>query len=237
MQANIGCSGYSYRGWQGCWYPDDVKPPMWFAFYAEHFSTVEINSSFYRFPTTHAVAKWRGQAPKGFSYSIKAPRLITHLKRFIHTERLLADLYSALAGLGDKLGCVLFQLPAQMHFDAEKLTAILAQLNPDFHNVIEFRHKSWWQRKVFDAMACAGTTLCSVDAPGLPTDLVVCGGRLYLRMHGNPWYARDYPQAELHGWAERIRGSGADQPWVYFNNDMNAAAPRNAGLLAHMLAG
>ena len=185
--------------------------------------------------TTHAVAKWQSQAPEGFRYSIKAPRLITHLKHFIHTERLLDDLYGALAGLGNKLGCVLFQLPPQLHFNAERLAAILSQLNTGFHNVLEFRHESWWQRKVFDALAEAGAVFCAVDAPGMPNDLIVCGSSLYMRMHGDPWYAKDYPEAELRGWAEKIEACGADQVWVYFNNNANAAAPRNAVALARML--
>jgi uncharacterized protein YecE (DUF72 family) len=235
MLTHIGCSGYAYRGWQGCWYPDDVKPQRWFSFYAERFSTVEINASFYRFPTTNVVDRWRRQAPAGFVYSIKTPRLITHFKRFAGTDRLIADFYDTVTGLGDKLGCVLFQLPPQACFDPDKLTAILAQLNAGIHNVIEFRHESWWQRKVFDALAGAGATFCSVDAPGLPKDLIVCGGRLYMRMHGDPWYAKDYSQAELHGWAERIEACEADQAWVYFNNDANAAAARNAAMLAQML--
>lgn len=236
MQVHIGCSGYAYRGWQGVWYPGGIGPRKWFSFYAGRFDTVEINASFYRFPTAAVVERWRHRAPGGFLYSIKAPGLITHRKRFAGTERQLADFYSAILGLREKLGCILFQLPPQLRFDRDKLDAILAQLHTGLPNVIEFRHDSWWQHEVFRTLAGRGATFCSVDAPGLPDDLIVCGGILYLRMHGDPWYVKDYSDVELGGWAERIAGCKAKQAWVYFNNDANAAAARNASRLAQLVS-
>ncbi len=236
MNTRIGCSGYYYRGWAGLWYPDGLPAHRWFAWYADHFDTVEINASFYRFPTDSAVSRWMRQAPDGFVYSVKAPRIITHRKRFHDCARQLADLYEILAPLGDRLGCLLFQMPPTFHFNATNLGRILAGLCPGFRNVVEFRHASWWNRDVFQAIEDSGAIFCSVHAPGLPDDMIVSHGDLYLRMHGDPWYRHDYSDKELAGRADRLRMSGAKTIWTYFNNDAGAAAPNNAHRLRELLA-
>lgn len=232
----IGCSGYYYRGWQDIWYPDQMKTHRWFGYYAEHFDTVEINASFYRFPTQSGVRRWYRQAPKDFTYSVKAPRLITHMKRFSGTERLLADFYGVLANeLKEKLGCVLFQMPPSMHYKPESLERILKQMQPGFCNVLEFRHASWWCEDVYAQFRKAGVIFCSVHAPGLPDDIISTARDIYVRLHGDPWCQQNYSEAELSGWAGRIRSARAKRVWVYFNNDSQAFAPSNALHLRKLL--
>lgn len=233
---HIGCSGYYYHGWQGRWYPRELKPHRWFAHYAEHFDTVEINASFYRFPGTTAVRRWYRQAPAGFLYSVKAPRLITHLKRFHDTGRLMRDLYAVLADeLLDRLGCILFQMPPSLHYEPDTLERILDQFDPAFQNVCEFRHASWWRDEVYTALHHAGAIFCSLHAPALPDDLIPMHDTLYLRMHGVPWYRQNYTDAELTALAACIRTTRARQAWVYFNNDTGAFAPANALRLKRLL--
>jgi uncharacterized protein YecE (DUF72 family) len=236
MDVRIGCSGYDYRHWQGRWYPPDLPRSRRFAFYAERFDTVEINASFYRFPTEAAVSRWLKQAPSGFAYSVKAPRLITHLKRFHDCQSLLDDFYGVLAGLGAYLGCVLFQLPPSLHFSEESLARLLVAMHPDFRNVIEFRHAGWWRPQVFEALRENKVGFCVVSAPGLPDEMIATASDAYLRLHGDPWYAQDYGEAELAAWAARIRGLDAPRTWVYFNNDHEAFAPANAAALRPILA-
>jgi uncharacterized protein YecE (DUF72 family) len=234
----IGTSGYYYRHWSGPFYPPDLKTHRWFRFYAERFDTVEINASFYRFPTESAVKRWRAQAPEGFLYAVKAPRLITHLKRFHDTGGLMADLYGVLtAHLGGKLGPVLFQLPPSVHHDPAWLDGMLGQLDGACVNAIEFRHPSWWRADVRRRVERAGAVFVSVSAPGLPDDLVVSNGRAYLRMHGVPMYRQDYSESALAAWADRLKGCGAGEAFVYFNNDAEGHAPHNALALRGMLAG
>jgi len=224
------------RHWAGPFYPADLKTHKWFGFYAERFDTVELNASFYRFPTRSAVTRWRRQAPAGFTYAVKASRIITHLKRFHGTERLVGDLYAVLGEhLGEALGPVLFQLPPSLHHDPDRLEGMLAQLDGGFVNAIEFRHPSWWRADVRRRVERAGVVFVSVSAPGLPDDLVVSGGRLYLRMHGVPLYRQDYADADLAAWAERLKECGAREAWVYFNNDAEGHAPRNARTLRGLL--
>ncbi|HXH64258.1 MAG TPA: DUF72 domain-containing protein, partial [Mariprofundaceae bacterium] len=236
MDVHIGCSGYYYRHWQGPWYPEALPASRWFAFYAEHFDTVEINSSFYRFPTAATARRWLRQAPDGFVYSLKAPRLITHLKRFHDCASLLDDFYGVLAGLGAHLGCVLFQLPPSLHFSEPMLAQLAGAMRPDFRNVIEFRHAGWWRPEVFAALRESRIGFCSVAAPGLPDELVVTAPDVYLRLHGDPWYAQDYSEAELAAWAARLEAADAMRAWVYFNNDHHAFATANAAALKRLLA-
>lgn len=237
MQVHIGCSGYYYRHWQGLFYPDGLPTSRWFRFYAERFDTVEINASFYRFPTESAVLRWYRQAPAGFIYSIKAPRLITHRKQFHDCDWLMADLYHVLAALKEKLGCILFQLPPQLAWSDETLARVLACMQPDFRNVIEFRHASWWQPKVYEALRELGIGFCSVSAPELPDELIVTAPDLYLRLHGDPWYAQNYSEQELAEWTQRIRNADAARAWGYFNNDSNAFATLNAAALREIMRG
>jgi len=236
MLVRIGCSGYYYRGWAGRWYPKGLSARRRFVWYAEHFDTVEINASFYRFPTGSAVSRWIKQAPVGFIYSIKAPRIITHRKRFHDCARQIADFYEVLAPLSDRLGCLLFQMPPTFPFSEENLGRILVGLRPGFRNVVEFRHASWWKQKVYQALERAGAIFCSVHAPRLPDEVIVCNGFAYLRFHGDPWYRHDYSDKELAEWTARLRISGAKIIWIYFNNDAGAAAPRNARRLRTLLA-
>lgn len=208
----------------------------WFSFYAQHFDTVELNASFYRFPTPSSVRRWYLQAPEGFVYSVKAPRIITHLKRFKDCEGLLNEFYLVLEKeLKEKLGCVLFQLPPSLQAEHELLTRILRLMNPRFKNVIEFRHASWWTPWVYNAMRSNGIAFCSVHAPGLPADLVSTSNHAYHRFHGIPWYAQEYTHDELKAWADRFRQLDAAYVWIYFNNDTAAYAPRNALQLMKML--
>lgn len=231
MEIRIGCSGYYYRHWKGRFYPEEMPASRWFSFYAGHFDTVEINASFYRFPTIKAVQRWATQAPEGFVYSVKAPRLITHLKRFHGCEALLDNLYTVLEGLGERLGCILFQTPPGLDFSIEALDRLLAAMHTDFRNVIEFRHPDWWRHEVHEALRARGIGFCSVHAPGLPDEMVVTSEEAYIRMHGIPWYAQDYSKEELERLAGRIRTLDAKRVWVYFNNDRDGFAPANATTL------
>jgi uncharacterized protein YecE (DUF72 family) len=236
MDAQIGCSGYFYRGWAGTWYPTALKTSQWFRYYAERFDTVEINATFYRFPTESSVRRWVRQAPEGFAYSVKAPRPITHRKRLQGCAAQIAAFYDTLAPVGDALGCVLFQLPPSFHYTEDNLARLVAAMRPGWRNAVELRHASWWCTPVYTAFAQAGITFVSVHAPKLPDELVVTAGLVYLRLHGVPWYAQDYSEDELRAWAERIRATGVTRCWVYFNNDVGAHAPHNAIALRRLLA-
>ena len=209
----------------------------WFGHYLKRFDTVEINASFYSWPTVAGVQSWRRQPDrKKFVYTVKVCELITHIKKFKGTKTLVEDFGMIADILGDRMGCFLFQLPPSYRFTRTRLNDIVSQLDPARRNVVEFRHVSWWNEEVYSAFRKAGIIFCSCSGPRLPDELVRTADEVYVRLHGpKRWYRHDYSKEELAIWADRIKASGATRAWVYFNNDNDAHAPKNATTLRRML--
>jgi len=230
MEIHIGCSGWFYSHWRGIFYPrQEVTPKNWFAYYANVFRTVELNAPFYRWPKPATVRRWYREAPPGFIYTVKVNRLITHDKRLTGTKQLVRDYYAIADTLREKMGCFLFQFPPSFKYSAANLKKIVNQLDPARKTVVEFRHKSWWQEKVYVALRERGLTFCAVSAPRLPETFPSGQPVAYFRLHGkSQWYRHDYTPAELAEWRDRILASGAREVWVYFDNDRNGYAVKNA---------
>ncbi|MBW6424908.1 DUF72 domain-containing protein [Rhizobium sp. XQZ8] len=233
---HIGCSGWYYWHWKGKFYPAGTPSNQLFSIYQENFSTVELNAPFYSWPTIGAVKTWMRQAAPGFIYTIKVCELITHIKRFENTQELVEDFGYIADLLGSQMGCFLFQLPPSVRYSPEMLHLILSQLDPKHRNVVEFRHKSWWNEDVYAAFREAGAIFCSCSGPRLPDELVRTSDDIYVRFHGTQqWYRHDYSDAELTVWAQRIRESGAKAAWIYFNNDRDGNSIKNAKRLSELL--
>ena len=234
---NIGCSGWFYWHWGGIFYPADMSTKNWFEHYSANFRTVELNAPFYSWPTLANVAAWQRQAGRRkFVYTVKVCELITHLKRFEDTKTLVKDFGYIADLLGSRMGCFLYQLPPSFRYTFPQLTNIVGQLDPARRNVVEFRHKSWWNEDVYAAFREAGIIFCSCSGPRLPNDLIKTADEIYLRFHGvDQWYRHDYSRAELEEWAEKIRACGAKRVWAYFNNDRDGYAIGNARVLRKML--
>lgn len=229
MKLRIGCSGWQYPDWAGKFYPRDISKSHWFEFYAKQFNTVEINYSHYHMPSDKTVEKWAKAAPKNFRYSLKAHRVITHYKKFHNTQRLLNTFYRKAEILEEKLGCVLFQLPANVKYNLDILKRFADQIDKNKCNVIEFRDKSWWREDVYNLLKKQGITFCSIDAPGLPKELIPSGKNCYVRFHGTRgWYRGNYSASELTTWLKAIKQQKITNAWIYFNNDVAAYAPKNA---------
>lgn len=233
----VGCSGWYYWHWGNGLYKD-VPRPQWFQHYAKHFSTVELNAPFYSWPTLATVKNWIKQAEgKRFIYTVKVSELITHTKRFTGTKTLVKDFGLIADLLGPYMGCFLFQLPPSYHYTPARLRTILSQLEPGRRNVVEFRHKSWWNDRVYKAFHETGIIFCSCSGPRLPDELVQTADDIYIRFHGTKrWYLHDYTSEELAVWAERAQQSGAKRVWAYFNNDRNGYAIKNAEELRRQLS-
>lgn len=236
---NIGCSGWFYWHLRGTFYPTQMPTKDWFAHYADHFSTVELNAPFYSWPTIGAVQTWRRQAEgRPMTYTVKASELITHIHRFKGTEVLVRDFGYIADLLGPLMGCFLFQLPPSVHYSPALLDSIVGQLDPTRRNVIEFRHPTWWNDDVYAAFEKVGAIFCSCSGPRLPDELIKTADDIYVRFHGvERWYRHDYSTEELAVWARRIAEAKAKRVWVYFNNDFDGYAIKNAAMLADILAG
>jgi uncharacterized protein YecE (DUF72 family) len=234
---NIGCSGWFYWDWRGIFYPEEMPTKDWFAHYAKHFDTVELNAPFYSWPTVAAVRTWLRQAgEKKLVYTVKVSELITHVKRFTGTKELVHDFGYIADLLGEHMGCFLFQLPPSFHYTPARLKRIVTQLDPARRNVVEFRHESWWNDEVYKAFRKAGIIFCSCSGPRLPDELIKTADEIYVRFHGTEkWYKHNYTKEELALWAARILESGAKRIWIYFNNDYGGHAITNAKTLLQLL--
>jgi uncharacterized protein YecE (DUF72 family) len=236
MDAHVGCSGWFYWHWRGKFYPENSRPDVWFRHYAANFNSVELNAPFYRWPHQANVRGWVRQAPEHFRYSVKVNRIITHEKRLVRTRMLVEEFCKFSEILGEKLGCFLFQFPPSYRYTASRLRTITTQIDPSFRCAIEFRHASWWRERVFKELRQRGLIFCTVSAPKLSDDLIKTSDVIYVRLHGRSrWYRHDYSDDELSAWTENIVKSGAREAWIYFDNDNEAFAPKNAQRLITLL--
>lgn len=229
----IGCSGYYYKHWIGLFYPEDLPKYKWLPFYAEHFRTVEINSSFYHMPKDSAVTNWYKITPPDFVFTLKGYRYITHLKKLVIDEKviqLLADFQQKAYLLKEKLGCILWQLPASVKVNLQKLEDFCKILDRGIPQVFEFRHSSWFVPEVFSLLKEYNCSLCMLSAPGnLPEMVYATSDIAYLRFHGkNGWYDDNYSNEQLDRWVEMLKPLKVTKLFVYFNNDFHAFAINNA---------
>jgi uncharacterized protein YecE (DUF72 family) len=229
VQIHIGCSGWFYWHWRGIFYPDTKRTDTWFRHYTSAFNTVELNAPFYSWPKLSTVRSWVRNAPPNFRYSVKVNRLITHEKRLVRTRMLVEEFCGLEKILREKLGCFLFQFPPSYRYTPSRLASIVRQLDPQFRNAVEFRHKSWWREAVFRRFRERGLIFCSISAPRLPDALIRTSDVVYARLHGRSrWYRHDYTGEELDEWTGKIESSGAREAWIYFDNDREAFAVKNA---------
>jgi uncharacterized protein YecE (DUF72 family) len=237
MDVHVGTSGWAYSHWRGIFYPaQEVTTKNWFAYYANVFRTVELNAPFYRWPKPLTVRRWKREAPPGFIYTVKVNRKITHEKRMREVAKLAGWYYEIAGILGDKMGCFLWQFPPSFKYTPANLKNIVTHLDPAHRNAVEFRHKSWWRVAVYRALAKRGIAFCAVSAPRMPDIFPAGQPLLYVRFSGvKRWYRHDYSPEELAAWAQRIQASGAKEAWIYFNNDRDGHAVKNALQLRRML--
>lgn len=238
MKWNIGCSGFHYKEWKGVFYPEKLAQRLWFEYYSTRFHTLELNVTFYRFPQFSFLENWYNKSPDHFVFAVKAPRLITHYKQFSECSDLLSDFYTTIrAGLKNKLGPVLFQLPPQLKYSDEKLRLILDSLDPSFINVIEFRQVGWWRKEVKDELSKRGVAFCGISYPGLPNEPVINNETAYYRFHGVPrLYYSPHPEYELRKVAEVfLKSKMLKKVFIYFNNTANASAIQNANFLESLV--
>jgi len=230
----IGCSGFHYKEWRGIFYPESVPQKKWFKFYTGKFNTLELNVTFYRFPVLKSLETWYDTSPANFSFAVKAPRLITHYKKFSDCSRLIDDFYTLITkGLKEKLGPVLFQLPPKYIYTKERLELIVKSMYKGFKNVIEFRDRSWWTPEVFNTLKKERLIFCGIDYPSLPIDAIMTNETVYHRFHGRPrLYYSAYKGKDLEKIAETIfANKKVTEAYVFFNNTATQAAIKNANWL------
>jgi uncharacterized protein YecE (DUF72 family) len=240
----FGTSGWSYKEWVGPFYKTSTKM---FSHYTRFFNTAEINSTFYRYPSESMVYGLNRSSPKGFIFSAKLPRLITHEKRLKPEEKVenhllrFLELLNPLKARG-KLGCILIQLPPSFAYerDRDNLQAFLEMIPDGYDFAAEFRHPSWMRRETWKLLKRHSVAYCVVDEPLLPPDIHVTADFAYFRWHGRgmkPWYDYHYSDEELAAWVPRITQtrSTVDKVYGYFNNHYHGYAIENCIEILEML--
>ncbi len=217
MRVRVGTSGFSYKEWKGSFYPEDLPASEMLRFYAGKFPTVEINNTFYRMPKSETLAVWAEQVPDGFSFALKAPQRITHIRRLKEAGDSVDFFFRVASTLGDRFGPTLFQLPPNFKQDLPRLTDFLATLPPTARCAFEFRHESWFQEPVYEALRAARCALCLAEDETL------------LRR-------QDYGEEQLRDWAAAIRAQPWEEAFVFFKHEEEGKGPELADQLTKILA-
>lgn len=242
---SLGTSGWSYKEWEGPFYPKGEKKKL--TFYSKYYDTVEIDSTFYAYPSQGMVLGCARSTPDGFVFSAKLPKVITHEKkldlgrgvkedvlRFLHLMKPLAD--------DGKLGPMLIQLPPSLAYSSMgALSGFLDCLPSGVQFAAEFRNKSWLGKgDVTDLLRKHNVANTIVDEPLLPSDTTTTADFAFVRWHGRgerPWYNYRYEQDELAGWTKKVEtiSSKTKKLYGYFNNHFRGFAVENSLQMMELL--
>jgi uncharacterized protein YecE (DUF72 family) len=224
MQLYTGTSGFAYKEWKGSFYPEDLSDSKMLGYYAEHFKACEINNTFYRMPSEKVLQDWTTQVPADFQFVLKAPRQITHNKRLKEVADPVAYLLKTSDSLGAQRGPFLVQLPPNMKKDVDRLSAFLALLPDDVRVALEFRHESWHDEDVFNALRSANAALCIAhvdeEEGALQTPFVPTADWGYLRLRKVA-----YGPGEVEEWAARVKGTEWREAFVFFKHEDEGTGP------------
>ena len=228
MRLWVGTSGYNYPEWKGSFYPEKFPASKMLPYYAERFTTVEINYTFYRIPNEKILSGWDRETPPGFRLTLKAPKRITHIARLHDCAELLQYFQKTAATLGKKLGALLFQLPPYFRKDLTVLDEFLRALAPGTCAAFEFRHASWMDPEVFARLRSANLALCVGDSEKFSTPVEITASYAYFRLRDE-----GYTPADLERWAGVIRTSTArcEDVFVYFKHEESGKGPQFARTL------
>lgn len=241
FKIHIGTSGWSYKHWQGIFYPDEVKSAKYLEYFINHFDCVELNSSFYHLPLKSTVEGWMKRTPETFIFCPKLSRYITHQLRLTKVEEPLERFFGIFDIMINRMGPVLIQLPPGLPFDYQRTSSFLEILTSgygEYRYAIEIRHKSWINDEAFKLLEKYRIAFTIADSgerypyyEQITTDFV------YIRFHGNgQLYASDYSDAEMELYAGKIKEWNKNKTiWIFFNNDVHGYALKNAMKLRELV--
>ena len=239
----LGTSGWSYKDWIGPFYAEKDRSML--RAYSKVFRTVEIDSTFYRYPSKGMVMGWVKYSPEGFVYSAKLPKLITHKKKLDLNERVEEDLQKFIElieplSLSGKLGCILIQLPPKFQYKPKELEDFFKILPTHMRFAVEFRDPSWMRQETWTLLEEYQVAYTIVDEPLLPPEIHVTSDIAYFRWHGHgtrPWYNYRYQVEELEPWIPRVKEAAekVQRIYGYFNNHYHGYAVENCLQALEML--
>jgi uncharacterized protein YecE (DUF72 family) len=235
MNLFVGTSGYSYTEWKGNFYPEDIKSKDMLSYYAKHFSTVEINNTFYRIPKKEVFESWREQVPAEFRFILKAPQLITHIKRLkTDTKDTVEYFTNVSSALGEKRGVVLFQLPPNFKLNLERLEEFIKIIPEEIKAAFEFRHAEWFNEGVYDLLKKRNFALCLSDTDEEPIHVSPSAsqGKKEVTPTANWGYLRlrrvNYTKKSLTDWHKKISGQNWKEAYIFFKHEEEGKGPEFA---------
>lgn len=221
MNFYVGTSGYSYKEWKGKFYPSDLPATKMLHYYSEHFRTVEINSTFRSLPKPEVLQAWAAEVSPGFKFAIKAQQQITHIRRLNDVQEPVTRLLEVAGELGERLAPLLFQLPPNFKKNLPRLQDFLALLPPTCRATFEFRHPSWFEDDVFDALRAHRAALCiSDEVEDLSVPFVATADWGYLRLRRT-----NYDDAALKQWLGQVKRQNWQDVFVFFKHEDEATGP------------
>ena len=241
----VGIGGWNYEPWRGTFYPETLPKARELEYAASRLTAIEVNSTFYSRQSPATFAKWRNAAPDGFVYTLKAGRACTQRKDLSQSGESIAKfLEQGIVELGDRLGPILWQLPATKKFEAKQIAAFLALL-PDaqdgmpLRHALEPRHESFDDPAFFELARKAGVAVVFADSANYPCFAEQTGPFTYARLQDTREdEATGYEEAALEGWAEKARGwaAGGREVFVFFIAGAKVRNPAAAQALIARLA-
>ncbi|MDA2933619.1 DUF72 domain-containing protein [Acidobacteria bacterium AH-259-D05] len=212
----VGTSGFSYREWKGVFYPDKLPAKDYLSFYAQHFSTTEINNTFYRSPSEETTRKWSAQVPQNFRFTLKLNQKITHKKRLRDVKEEMEWFLKGATALGSKLGTILVQLPPYLRENTSVLETFLKQYSDKVWLALEFRHPSWFSEETFQLLQDHQAALVVTESDQHPAVQTVTAPFIYIRLRRS-----NYSEEDLRQWARWIQAQKRDT-FAYLKHDRDA---------------
>jgi uncharacterized protein YecE (DUF72 family) len=238
VEVRIGTAGWHYAHWRGLFYPERFPVSRMLEFYAARFDTVELNNTFYRLPPEGAAEEWKRGSPPGFLFAAKGSRFLTHIKKLKDDGTGIDRFFERVAGLGRKLGPVVFQLPPRWQVDTERLEAFFGALPKRRRYAFELRDPTWHIPELYRILRRHNAAFCMFEIGGWRSGYEITADFAYVRLHGpgGP-YQGSYSREALKGWARRIREWEQELKavYVYFDNDQAGFAAANATELKRMV--
>lgn len=225
MKYYVGTSGYSYNEWKGNFYPEDIKPKAMLKYYSKHFSTVEINNTFYRIPKKEVFENWKEQVPAKFRFILKAPQLVTHVKRLKTDTKDTVEYFTKVSSeLGDKRGVVLFQLPPSFKLNLERLKDFISIIPAELKCAFEFRHEEWFNDDVYNLLREKNYALCLSDTDEEPVkELISTADWGYVRLR-----RMNYTKKNLSDWHKKLSDTKWKEAFIFFKHEDEGKGPEFA---------
>lgn len=224
MTLFVGTSGFAYPKWKPSFYPAGLPARQFLRYYGEHFRSVEINNTFYRLPTAAALEAWAADVPADFRFVLKAPQLITHIRRLKDVAEPVAEFVKVSAVLKERLGPLLFQLPPNLKKDMDRLTGLFALMPAGIRVAFEFRHTSWFDAEVYTLLRDHSAALCIADADDdLEVPFEPTAGWGYLRLR-----REKYTPAALKKWVAKVQEQAWADTFVFFKHEDTGTGPKFA---------